>query len=218
MKALCLICSWLLLCAQPLAGDTISQTNAQGEEVVLQRDAIVTHQDSSFVVYKHFDLKERRVTVVRLNRGSLPIHVQTSNASARAQIVNVWKHFGYQANITDPAGKTTQVYDLYLDFYPPGGRGSLLESIPARTDFPILAGGTGPDVIDFDKIDRVEIHGEQINIVTREGKTVSGKFIMPTTTPAEVRVLGITDNYDPASTDVYDYSVPLSGLRLISFK
>jgi hypothetical protein len=218
MKALCLICSWLLLCAQPLAGDTISQTNAQGEEVVLQRDAIVTHQDSSFVVYKHFDLKERRVTVVRLNRGSLPIHVQTSNASARAQIVNVWKHFGYQANITDPAGKTTQVYDLYLDFYPPGGRGSLLESIPARTDFPILAGGTGPDVIDFDKIDRVEIHGEQINIVTREGKTVSGKFIMPTTTPAEVRVLGITDNYDPASTDVYDYSVPLSGLKLISFK
>src|ERR1039458_2167781 len=97
MKTLCLICSFVVLWAHPLAGDTIYETNSQGNEIVLQRDAIVTRQDSSFVVYKHFDLKERRVTVVRLNRGSLPLRVQTSNTAARAQIVNVWKHFGYRS-------------------------------------------------------------------------------------------------------------------------
>ena len=47
--------------ARSLAATSISQTNSQGEEVVLQRDAIVTHTDSPFVVYKHFDLKEHRV-------------------------------------------------------------------------------------------------------------------------------------------------------------
>jgi hypothetical protein len=218
MKALWLICLCTVLWGQPLAGDTIYQTNAQGEEVILQRDAIVTRQDSSFVVYKHFDLKERRVMVVRLNRGSLPIRVQTTNAAGREQILTVWKHFGYKASITDQTGKTTQVYDLYLDFYPPGGRGSLLESIPARTDFPVLTEGAGPDEIDFDKIDHVEIQGERLNVVLREGKTVTGKFLMPTALPAEVRALGITDNYDSASTDVFDYSVPLPRLKLISFQ
>jgi hypothetical protein len=218
MKTLCLICSFVVLWAQPLAGDTIYETNSQGNEIVLQRDAIVTRQDSSFVVYKHFDLKERRVTVVRLNRGSLPLRVQTSNTAARAQIVNVWKHFGYKASITDQAGKTTQVYDLYLDFYPPQGRGSLLESVPARTGFALLTDSAGPDEIDFDKIDRVEIQGERLSVDLHEEKTVTGKFLMPTAQPAEVRVLGITDSYDPESPDVFDYSVPLSRLKLISFK
>src|SRR5208283_1324573 len=101
MKASWLVCSCLALLAQPLLGDTIFQTNSQGKEIVLQRDAIVIQQDSAFVVYKHFDLKERRVTVVRLNRGSLPFHVQVSNASGRAQIVENWKHFGHKATITD---------------------------------------------------------------------------------------------------------------------
>jgi len=218
MKALWLICSCAVFWAQPLAGDTIYETNSQGNEIVLQRDAIVTRQDSSFVVYKHFDLKERRVTVVRLNRGSLPLRVQTSNPAARAQIVNVWKRFGYQATITDQAGKSAQVYDLYLDFYPPQGRGSLLDSVPARTDFPLLTDSAEPDEINFGKIDRVEIEGERLSVVLREKKTAAGKFLMPTAQPAEVRVLGITDNYDPASPDVFDYSVPLSRLKLISFK
>jgi len=180
MKALWLICSCMVFWLQPLAGDTIYQTNSQGSEIVVQRDAIVIRQDSSFVVYKHFDLKERRVTVVRLNRGSLPFRVQASNTAARAQILNVWKHFGYKASITDQAGKITQVYDLYLDFYPPQGRGSLLESVPARTDFPLLTDSVGPDEIDFDKIDRVEIHGERLSVILREEKTVAGKFLMPT--------------------------------------
>ena len=218
MKALLLICSCLGVLAPPLLGDTVFQTNSQGNEIVLQRDAIVVQQDSAFVVYKHFDLKERRVTVVRLNRGSLPFRVQLSNASGRAQILMVWKRFGYKAAITDRAGKITHVYDLYLDFYPPGGRGSLLESVPARTNFPLELDAVGPDEFEFGKIDRVEIQGDRLSVILREGKTVAGKFIMPTTQPAEVRVLGITDKYDSASQEVFDFSVPLSQLQLISFE
>ena len=60
--------------------------------------------------------------------------------------------------------------------------------------------------------------GDRLSVILREGKTVAGKFIMPTTQPAEVRVLGITDKYDPASQDVFDFSVPLSQLKLISFE
>jgi hypothetical protein len=41
---------------------------------------------------------------------------------------------------------------------------------------------------------------------------------MPTTQPAEVRVLGITEKYDPASQQVFDFSVPLSQLKMISFE
>jgi hypothetical protein len=218
MKTLWFILSCVMMWAQPLVADTIYETNSQGNEIVLQRDAIVTRQDSSFVVYKHFDLKERRVTIVRLNRGSLPLRVQTGNAAARTQIVNVWKRFGYKASITDQTGKTIQVYDLYLDFYPPEGRGSLLDSVPARTSFPLLTDSAGPNEIEFDKIDRVEIQGERLSVELREEKVVAGKFLMPTAQPAEVRLLGITDNYDPDRPDVFDYSVPLYRLKLISFK
>ncbi|MGD1100889.1 MAG: hypothetical protein ABSA59_02390 [Terriglobia bacterium] len=218
MRASWLICSGLALLAQPLLADTIYQTTSQGKEIVLQRDAMVVQQDSSFVVYKHFDLKERRVTVVRLNRGSLPFRVQVSNASGRAQILEVWKRFGYKATITDQAGKITHVFDLYLDFYPPGGRGSLLESVAPRTSFPMQIDSGGADELEFDKIDRVEIQGERLSVTRREGKTVTGKFLMPTTQPAEVLVLGITEKYDPASQQVFDFSVPLSQLKLISFE
>jgi hypothetical protein len=216
MKASWLICSCLALVAPPLLGDTIYQTTSQGKEIVLQRDAIVIQQDSAFVVYKHFDLKERRVTVVRLNRGSLPFRVEV-NARARAQIVEGWKHYGYKATLTDQAGKIFPAFDLYLDFYPPGGRGSLLESVPPRTNFPMQIDNGGADEIEFGKIDRVEIQGDRLNITLREGKTVTGKFLMPTTRPAEVRVLGITEKYDPASQQVFDFSVPLSQLKLITF-
>ncbi len=218
MKALWLMWSCVVLMAQPLCGDTIFQTNSQGKEIVLQRDAIVIQQDSSLVVYKHFDLKERRVTVVSLNRGSLPFRVQISDAGGRAQIVEIWKRFGYKATLTDQAGKITRVFDLYLDFYPPGGRGSLLESVPARTNFPMQIDNGGGDEFEFDKIDRVEIHVDRLSITLREGKSVTGKFLMPTTQPAEVRVLGITEKYDPASQQVFDFSVPLSQLKLISFE
>jgi hypothetical protein len=218
MKALWLVCGCLALLARPLTADTVTQTNAQGKEVPLQKDAIVIRQDSSFVVYKHFDLKERRVTKVRLNKGSLPYSVQTATADGRAQIVSIWKHFGFKASVTDQAGKITQVYDLYLDFYPPGGHGSLLESVPPRTSFPVLFDNGGADEIDFAKIDRVAVQGDRLSITSREGKSVDGKVLMPTAQPAEVRLLGITDHYDPASPDVFDYSQPLSKLKMISFE
>ena len=136
MKALWLICSCVVLLAQPLFGDTIFQTNSQGKEIVLQRDAIVIQQDSSFVVYKHFDLKERRVTVVQAEPGQLALSRADQRCRRARANCEVWKRFGYKATITDQAGKITHVFDLYLDFYPPGGRGSLLESVPARTNFP----------------------------------------------------------------------------------
>ena len=76
----------------------------------------------------------------------------------------------------------------------------------------------GADEFEFEKIDRVEIQGDRLSVTLREGKTVTGKFLMPTTQPAEVRVLGITEKYDPASQEVFDFSVPLSQLKLISFE
>ena len=201
-------------------GDTIYQTNAQGKEIVLQRDAIVVQQDSSFVVYKHFDLKERRVTVVRLNRGSLPFRVQIEQCRAGARkLWQVWKRFGYKATITDQAGKITHVFDLYLDFYPPGGRGSLagVDSPPHELPHADRKWRGGRNRIRQDR-SASEIQGDRLSIKLREGKTVAGKFIMPTTQPAEVRVLGITEKYDPASDRVFDFSVPLSQLKLISFE
>lgn len=208
----------LLVVAPALAGDTIYQTTAQGKQEVLQRDAIVVREDSSLLVYKHFDLRERRVTKVTLDKSSLPYTVQRSDPTEQKQIVEIWKRFGYKATITDQAGKTTGLYDVYLDFYPPGGRGSLLESVPARTTFPVLLDGGGADEIEFSKIDRIEIQGEQMKIYLRSGQMVGAKFLMPTERPAEARLLGITDNYPPASENVFDFSVPLQRLKEIRFE
>jgi len=217
MKVSGLICIGLALLAPPLLGDTIYQTNSQGKEIIVQRNAIVVQQDSAFVVYKHFDLKERRVTVVRLNRGSLPFRVEV-NTLARAQIVDAWKHWGYKATITDQAGKITQVFDLYIDFYPPGGRGSLLESVPPATSFTLLMDNGGAEEVKFEDIDRVDVQGNHLGITRREGNTVAGKFLMPTSHPAEARVLGITDKYDPGSPQVFDFSAPLTELKLMAFE
>jgi len=218
MKQILPAFAFLSLCVTPLVADTIFQTTSQGKQQIVQRDAIVVQEDSSFLVYKHFDLKERRVTKVRLNRGSLPYEVQTGTPQQRTQIVENWKHFGFKAVIIDQAGKITHVYDLYLDFYPPGGRGSLLESVPPRTDFPIEIDNGGGDEFGFFKIDHIEVQGPRLNVTLREGKTVQGKFLMPTSQPAEVRVLGITDHYDPASADVFDFSMPLTQLKMITFE
>jgi hypothetical protein len=218
MKPAFLFWVGLGLLVRPVLADTIYQMSAQGKQVVLQRDAIVIHEDASFLIYKHFDLKERRVVKVRLNKGTLPYSVQPANASQRSQIVDLWKHFGFKAAITDQAGKVSHIADVYLDFYPPGGHGSLLESVPPTTSFPLLLDSGGADEVDFAKIDRVTVQGDRLSVILREGKTLAGKFLMPTTRPAEVRILGITDQYDPASEDVFDYSVPLSTLKLISFE
>jgi hypothetical protein len=218
MRQVLLAFAFLSCGVTPLLADAIFQTTPQGKQEIVQRDAIVIQQDSSFIVYKHFDLKERRVTKVRLNRGSLPFEVQMGTPQQRTQIVETWKHFGFKAVIIDQAGKITHVYDFYLDFYPPGGRGSLLESVPPRTDFPLQFDNGGADEFGFFKIDRVAILGERLSVTLREGKTVDGKFLMPTSQPAEVRALGITDHYDPASPEVFDFSVPLTQLKMITFE
>lgn len=208
----------LLASCGPLAADTVYQTNAQGKQTIAQRDAIVVHNDDSILVYKHFDLRERRVTKVRLYQGSLPYTYQSSSPDGRKEIVDTWKRFGYATTVTDAAGRTTQVYDAYLDFYPPGGRGSLLESVPARTSLPMLLDDGNADEFEFSKISRIQIQGEHLTVTLRDGSTKAGKFLMPTDQPAEVRFLGITDNYNPASEDVFDFSQPLRKLKEIIFR
>ena len=210
--------SLLLGAALPLGADTIYQMTGQGKQLVVQRDAIVTREDSSFVVYKHFELRDRRVEVVRLNKGSLPYSVQTASPEQRRQIVEVWKRFGFKATVTDLAGKATQVFDVYLDFYPPGGRGSLLESIPATTSFGILMDNGSADDVDFSKIKSAQIQGDLLKLILRDGKVEEGKYLMPTNSPAEVRFLGISDQYDPASERVFDFSLPLLRIKEIDFE
>src|SRR5712692_2807680 len=96
--------------AAPILADTIYQTSAQGKPVVIQRDAIVVNEDSTSLVYKHFDLKERRVAKVILSKGSLPFSVDSSKAAGRLQIVDTWKRFGYTATVVDATGKGTRVF------------------------------------------------------------------------------------------------------------
>lgn len=218
MKHALLFLAATLSVAAPLSADTIYQANPQGKPVVIQRDAIVVSEDAEALAYKHFDLKDRRVVKVVLNKGSLPYSVDASTAAGRQQIVTLWKRFGYTATVTDQAGKSTRIFDLYLDFYPPGGRGSLLESVPPRTNVPILIDGGGADELDFAKIDHILVQGAKLSITLRDGHTVTGQFLMPTDKPAEVRVLGITGQYNPTSQDVFDFSQPLGRLKEIRFE
>jgi hypothetical protein len=204
--------------AIPLKADTIYQATADGRRRVIQRNAILVHQDSSILIYKHFDLPDMRVEKVQLSMGSLPYTVITSSPDQRQSIVEVWKRFGYTARVTDTSGKTTQVFDAYIDYYPPGGRGSLLVSVPAITSFPLLIDGGAADVQEFSRIDRVEFHNGEITLTLRNGRTEHGKYLMPTTQPAEARFLGITEKYNPSSMDVFDFSEPLSHLRSIVFQ
>jgi len=213
-----LLLSLLLSVALPMWADTIFEMNGQGKQVVVQRDAILIKEDSSFVVYKHFELRDRRVEVVRLNKGSLPYSVQTASPEQRRQIVEVWKRFGFKATVTDLAGKATSIFDVFLDFYPPGGRGSLLESIPATTSFSILLDNGSADDVDISKIANVQIQGDRLKMTLRDSKLEEGKFLMPTNQPAEVRFLGISDQYDPASDRVFDFSLPLARIKEIDFE
>jgi hypothetical protein len=207
----------LMSLASPAPADTIYQMTGQGKQVAVQRDAIVVTEDSSFIVYKHFELRDRRVEIVRLNRGSLPYTVQTASPEQRRQIVEVWKRFGFKAAVTDLSGKTTSVFDAYLDFYPPGGRGSLLESVPPTTSFSVLMENGSADDVDLSKIKSVQIQGDHLKMTLRDDRVEEGKFLMPTNQPAEARFLGITDRYDPASQQVFDFSLPLSRIKEISF-
>lgn len=208
----------LLALTLPSSADTIYQTTAEGKERVIQRNAILINQDSSILVYKHFDLPDMRVEKVQLSKGSLPYTVITSPLQERQNIVELWKRFGYAASVTDINGKTTQVFDAYIDFYPPGGRGSLLVAVPALTSFPLQLDSGGADVADFSKISRVQFQNGAIIMTLTSGRVEHGKFLMPTTQPAEARFLGITGKYNPASQDVFDFSEPLGRLKEIVFQ
>lgn len=216
LTAAALLCAAAVL--HPLRADTILQTDAQGKPRVIQRNAIVVQEDSSSLIYKHFDLKDQRVVKVTLDQGSLPYDADRSKPDERQQIVALWKRFGFTATVTDQTGKTTRVFDAYLDFYPPGGRGSLLDSVPPRINFPISLDGGGGDLVDFADIAQIDFAGDHLKITLTNGQVKQGKFLMPTDKPAEARFLGITDHYDPASIDVFDFSAPLSHLRQIRFE
>lgn len=208
----------LILAASPLFSDVISQTNADGRQVTLQRDAIVIKQDSSSITYKHFDLKQRRVVKEHLQESSLPYQVVRGAPDARQQIVSLWRRFGYVATVTDISGKSTRVYDAYIDFYPPGGHGSLLDVLPARTDFPVEIASGGGDIVDFNDIARVEFEDERLKLSLTNGQTKDGRLLPLTNKPVEVRFLGITDHYDPASEEVFDFSLPFARIKQIDFE
>lgn len=203
--------------AHPALADTIVQTNSEGEREVIQTNAIVTQQDSYILVYKHFDLKQRRVEEVQLNQGSQPYEAVLSDPAGREQIVTLWKKFGYTTTIIDLSGKSTHVYDTYLDFFPPPSVGTFLESVPPRTNLPLSLTNGGVDEIDFDKIASILVSGNQIKVTLTDGRMETGKFLMPTREPAIARFMGITRQYSPASKEVYDFSVPLTQVKEIQF-
>lgn len=213
-----LLVTLIVLAAAFAPADTITQTNAEGRRLVIQTEAIVTQNDSYAVVYKHFDLGQRRVVLAKLNQGSLPYSVVLSSPAQRQQIVNLWKKFGHSATVVTQAGKKIQVYDSYLDFFPgPGGIGAFLESVPPRTNLPLLLDSGGADQIDFGKIVSIRGQGGRLTVALSNGKVETGKFLMPTQQPAVVHFMGITDEYKPASNLVYDFSMPLSEIKEIHF-
>ncbi len=198
-------------------GDVILQTNAQGKQEVIQTDAIVVQENSYVVVYKHFDLKQRRVVKVSLNQGSLPYQVVRSGPTQRQEIVNLWKQFGYTVTVAEESGKTVTIYDAYLDFFPPAG-GVFLESVPARTNLPLLLTSGGANEVDFSDIATIQVEGSQLTVKLTNGRVEAGKLIPPTSRPAIPHIMGITSRYAPASSHVYDFSLPLSQVREIQFQ
>jgi hypothetical protein len=217
VRRLSVLMGFVLAASVCLRADDIFQINAQGKREAVQRDAIVIENDSAYLVYKHFDLKDRRVEKVSLTKGSLPYIVETSTADGRRGIVGMWRRFGFTATVTDLSGRTTRIADAYLDYYPPGGRGSLLESVPATTSFTLLLTDGAADEVKFEDIGHVDLAAGLLKITRRDGRVEEGKLLPPTSRPVETRLLGITEKYDPASQDVFDFSVPLSRLKEIRF-
>ncbi|HEV3278862.1 MAG TPA: hypothetical protein VG860_18755 [Terriglobia bacterium] len=206
-----------LLSAAPLVADIISQTSSAGRQVVIQRDAIVVKQDPATITYKHFDLKERRIVKATLQESSLPYTINRSAPDNRRQIVDLWRRFGFSATVTDTSGKASQVCDVYIDFYPPGGQGSLLETLPADTHFSVQFADGSTDLVDFADIARVEFVGDHLRLTLTNGQVKEARYLMPTAHPAEARILGVTDKYDPASEDTFDFSLSFARIKQIDF-
>jgi hypothetical protein len=78
--------------------------------------------------------------------------------------------------------------------------------------------GGGADELDFSQLERVEFQGDRMRLNLRNGQVLTARFLMPTNQPAEARFLGITDQYDPASPQVFDFSMPLERLREVRFE
>jgi hypothetical protein len=208
----------VLMAGPAIKADTIYRINPQGRQEVLQRNAIVVRQDSAVLVYKHFNLQLRRVEKVQLTRGSLPYVVVTSSAQDRLRIVDLWKQFGYTATVTDSSGKTTRVFDSYIDFFPPAKQGTFFEVVPAITSFILQPAAGGADDVAFSEMAEAQIQDGVIKLRLRDGRVKAGKFLIPTSQPAEVRFLGITNAYNPSSEDVYDFSKLLSHIKEIQFE
>lgn len=204
--------------AVPLCADTIYQEGAEGQQLLVQRDAIVIQQDSDTIIYKHFDLPDQRVERVRLNQGSLAYSVEISSQADHSRILALWKRFGNTANVTDLQGKTTQVFDAYIDYYPPPGKSFLLQMIPATTSLPLQLEGGGLDLIAFSRIATIDFSDGRIRVVLRNDRTEEGTYLMPATEPAQARFLGITDHYNPESQQAFDFSIPLSQIKEIKFQ
>ncbi len=217
VKWMALAVPLLILGAAVAISDTIVRTNAQGQREVIQANAIVVQQSSDTIVYKHFDLKRRMVVKESLQQGSLPYRAVVSSPGERRGIVNVWKEFGYTASVTTLAGKTTRVYDAYLDFFPPASVGSFFEVVPPRTNLPIQLADGGADEVDFNEILEIDNAGGHLTVTLTNGRVEKGTFLMPTAEPAVVHFMGLTGDYDPASPKVYNFSVPLSSLKEIRF-
>jgi hypothetical protein len=199
------------------SADTIVQTNAEGQRTVIQSNAIVVNQNQYSITYKHFDLKLRRVVEVQLQQGSLPYRAVLSSAAERKAIVDVWKQFGYTVLVTQ-TGRTTQVYDSYLDFFPPSGVGTFLQTVPARTNLPILTDQGSADEVEFSDIETIENASGHLKVTLSNGHVETGRFLMPTSESAVVYFMGITEHYSPASALTYDFSVPLSRIKQIRFE
>ncbi|MGH9359008.1 MAG: hypothetical protein ACRD1O_07530 [Terriglobia bacterium] len=217
MRAALFVGLALIAFSSTASPDTILQTDAQGQRQVIQSQAIVVRDDSFALAYKHFDLKQRRIEKVQLDQGSLPYQVVQASAAQRKQIVKLWKQFGFTASVTDQAGKKTTVYDVYLDFFPPSG-GVFLESVPARTNLPILLAAGGADQVDFSDIASIQVRGGKLTVILTNGRTETGTLIPPTNRPAIPHLMGITDHYQPGSANVYDFSLPLAQIREIRFQ
>ena len=207
----------LLFTAPCSRADVIYQTTPQQTERIYHRGVIVVKEDSDAIFYKHFELKERRVVKVRLEKKTLSYRVEKQGPAAREQILANWKRFGHTAKVTNVQGETRQIYILYIDFYPPGGRGSLHTAVPPRTTLPIKLSHGGVHEIDFSDIKRIGFQGSRMRVTLKGGQVTEGEFWIPTDLPAEARFQGISESYSTESEEVYDFYIPLKKVKEIQW-
>lgn len=200
------------------SADTIFQQTPQGSERALRRNIIVIREDTNSIFYKHFELKERRVVKIRLEKGSTKTRIERASSTVKKQILDNWKRFGHSGEITDTEGNKKIIYAMYLDFYPPGGRGSLHDTVPPRTTLPVLLRNGGVNEIEFSDIRIIKIQKfNRMVVYLKSGVNLVCEFHMPTYRPAEARFLGMTKSYSVDNDEVFDFFLPLKRLKEIKF-